>query len=208
MIAGMHHDSTFGSVGGRTLVVAGCATLMLVFVSLALAQEPPDAAVQNPPAQLQSPPAGDAPAQAQTPAPSLPTPPEVIGAIGRVIDQSISNVGAGMSAGVRGAGETLGATTSAAGELARGVTGAAGTMARLPLSNVVTGWQRCAIAANGAPDCQVASAALCQAKGYSTGNSVDITSARKCPAQVWLQGREPAEGECQDESFVSRAMCQ
>jgi hypothetical protein len=156
-----------------------------------------------------------APARTQ-PAPSgLPTPPEVIGAIGRFIDQSITNVGAGVAnvgagvgAGVKGAGETLGGATSAAGDLAKGVTDAAGTVARLPLSNVVSGWERCVIAPNGAPDCVAASTALCNAKGFARGNSLDITSARKCPASAWLQGRTPSDAECANESFVSRAICQ
>src|SRR2546421_3861439 len=60
--------------------------------------------------------------------PTLPTPQETFGAIGRLIDQSIANVGAG----VKGAGETLGATTDAAGGLAPGVAGAAGAAARPP----------------------------------------------------------------------------
>ena len=148
--------------------------------------------------------APNAPPQAQ-PAPSgLPTPPEVIGAIGRFIDQSITNVGAG----VKGAGETLGGATSAAGDLAKSVTDAAGTVARLPLSNVVTGWERCALAPNGAPDCVVASTALCKAKGFARGSSLDISGARKCPASAWLQGRVPSDAECVNESFVTRAMCQ
>jgi hypothetical protein len=136
----------------------------------------------------------------------------MIGALGRLLNQSINNVGAAANAGVKGAGETIGATSSAAGDLARGVTSgvtdAAGSVARLPLSNVVAGFQRCAVAGNGAPDCGVASVALCQSKGFSTGSSIDITSSRKCPASVWTQGREPTPGECQEESFVSRAMCQ
>src|SRR4051794_16319289 len=55
----------------------------------------------------------------------LPTPQDTIGAIGKFIDQSISNVGAG----VKGAGDALGATTNAAGDVAKGVTDAAGTVA-------------------------------------------------------------------------------
>ena len=146
----------------------------------------------------------EAPPQAQQARPGLPTPPEVIGAIGRFIDQSITNVGAG----VKGAGETLGGATSAAGDLARGVTDAAGTVARLPLSNVVSGWERCAVAPNGAPDCVAASVTLCKAKGFARGNSLDIGSARKCPASAWLQGRMPSDAECANESFVTRAICQ
>lgn len=168
------------------------------------------ATAQQPPAQLQSPPQAQPQAEAPPPppVPVLPSPPELIGAIGRFIDQSVNSLGAGVGAGVRGAGETLGGATSAAGDLAKGVGEAAGTVARLPLSNVVSGFERCAVAPNGAPDCTVASVALCKSKGFARGNSVDITTSRKCPAQVWLQGRQPAEGECVDESFVSKAICQ
>ena len=134
----------------------------------------------------------------------MPTPRETFGAIGRLIDQSISNVGAG----VRGAGETLGATTDAAGEIAKGVGDAAGTVARLPNTNIVSGYQLCAAAPNGAPDCGGASEALCRSKGYQRGNSLDITSAFKCPPQMWREGRAPNPQECRDESFVSRAICQ
>jgi hypothetical protein len=170
------------------------------------------AAAQDATPQQYNAPAQDQPPAAAPSGPAMPTPPEAMGAIGRLLNQSISNIGAGVNAGVKGAGDTLGATTNAAGELAKGVTSgvtdAAGTVARLPLSNVVTGWQRCAVAPNGAPDCNVASVALCRTKGFSGGSSLDITSSRKCPPSVWAQGREPLPGECQDESFVSRAACQ
>jgi hypothetical protein len=204
MIASQHHNSIHPARAPGVLL---CCVMLLSLMAVAEAQEPT-------PQQYNAPepaaPAGAAPAAA--PSAGLPTPPEVIGAIGRLLNQSINNVGAAANAGVKGAGETIGATSSAAGDLARGVTSgvtdAAGTVARLPLSNVVAGFQRCAVAGNGAPDCGVASVALCQSKGFSTGSSIDITSSRKCPASVWTQGREPIPGECQDESFVSRAMCQ
>jgi hypothetical protein len=206
MIASLHH-SAIRCVRAQCTML--CSVMLIASVSLASAQEQTPQQY-NAPAQEPVPPAGAAPAA--TPSTSLPTPPEVIGALGRLLNQSINNVGAAANAGVKGAGETLGATSSAAGDLARGVTtgvtDAAGTVARLPLSNVVAGFQRCTIAGNGAPDCGVASIALCRSKGFSTGSSIDITSSRKCPSSVWAQGREPAPGECQDESFVSRAMCQ
>lgn len=148
------------------------------------------------------------PPQAVPPAPALPSPPDVLGAIGRMIDQSIQNVGAGVNAGVKGAGETLGATTNAAGDIAKGVTDAAGTVVRLPATNVVSGFERCAVAPNGAPDCSGASLALCRSKGFERGNSLDITSSYKCPVQMWREGRAPNERDCKDESFVSRAICQ
>jgi hypothetical protein len=136
--------------------------------------------------------------------PRLPTPGETIGSIGRFIDQSISNVGAG----IRGAGDAVGGASSTAGELAKGVGDAAGTVARLPLSSTVSGWQACPSAANGAPDCEAASVALCQTRGFKAGKSIDITSAQKCPAVLWLEKRQPKEGECKNESFVSKALCQ
>jgi hypothetical protein len=145
-----------------------------------------------------------APAQPQTPPATLPTPTETIGAIGRFINQSITNVGAGM----KGAGDAVGDAASTAGDLARGVGDAAGTVARLPLSGTVSGWQPCPVAANGAPDCEAASHALCRTKGFTVGKSVDITSAQKCPAAVWLEKRQPTAAECPNESFVSKALCQ
>jgi hypothetical protein len=204
MVAAMHLEILVPAFA--RLAAAGGA--MAFALSLAAAQQPPVQLQSSPQPQTpQAQPVPPVPAPAQ-PKAALPTPPEVIGAIGRFIDQSITNLGAGVDAGVKGAGETLGGATGAAGDLAKGVTDAAGTVARLPLSNVATGWERCAVAPNGAPDCNVASVALCRAKGFQRGNSLDITSARKCPAQVWLQGRQPTDGECVDESFVSRAICQ
>lgn len=178
----------------------------LLAPSLALAQgaNPPPS---NPPAVITAPPQNLAP-DAASPPRLLPTPQETIGAIGRIIDQSISTVGAGVNAGVKGAGDTIGATTNAAGDIAKGVTDAAGTVARLPATNVVTGHELCPVAPNGAPDCDGATLALCKSKGFSRGNSVDITSAFKCPAQMWREGRAPNPQECRDESFVSKAVCQ
>jgi hypothetical protein len=190
MIAAMHF------LGRSAPALVGAALLLAVPVLAQNANPPP----ADPPAVIVAPPP---PPQA-----GLPPPREVFGAIGRLIDQSISSVGAGVNAGVRGAGETLGATTNAAGDLARGVTDAAGTVARLPTTNVVSGHELCTAAPNGAPDCTGASAALCRSKGFERGNSLDITSAFKCPAQLWREGRAPNPQECRDESFVSRALCQ
>jgi hypothetical protein len=191
MVAGMHQDLTIRPIRACSAAAFALASVLVAASAGAQQAAPPDA----PPPQAQPAPSA---------IPTIPTPPEVIGAIGRFIDQSITNVGAG----VKGAGETLGGATSAAGDLAKGVTDAAGTVARLPLSNVVSGWERCVVAPNGAPDCVVASTALCKAKGFARGNSLDITSARKCPASAWLQGRTPSDAECVNESFVSRAICQ
>ncbi len=187
----------------RGLGAFGAGLVLAAFVSISAAQQPPVPPAPNTPAQPQPQPLPQA-APTATPSTTLPTPPEVISAIGRLIDQSISSVGAG----VKDAGATLGVTTTAAGDIARGMGDAAGTIARLPGTNVVSGFERCAVAPNGAPDCEVASLALCKTKGFARGRSLDITSSHKCPAQVWLEGRQPTEAECKQESFVSRAICQ
>jgi hypothetical protein len=85
---------------------------------------------------------------------------------------------------------------------------AAGAIARLPNTRVLSGHQKCIVAANGAPDCTEAANRLCQAKGYAAGQSVDITAAEECPAQVMLGRREAKPGECRNVTFVSKAMCQ
>lgn len=168
------------------------AAALMACAAVATAQETQNVRPAEPP-----------PAQTAPPA-TLPTPPEVISAIGRFIGQSISTVGAG----VKGAGETLGGVPDAAGDIARGVGDAAGTIARLPATNLVKGWERCGEAPNGAPDCEVASVALCKTKGFERGRSLDITSSYKCPAQLWREGRQPNDAECRNEAHVSQAICQ
>jgi hypothetical protein len=78
----------------------------------------------------------------------------------------------------------------------------------LPNARVVTVRERCAVAQNGAPDCQAAAAAACRGKGFQTGKSLDTQSEHKCPAQVLLKGRAPSDAECPTEIFVTRAVCQ
>jgi hypothetical protein len=196
MATGMHRNMMARSIRAlaRALAMLGAGFALLTFASLVTAEEaavPPDAAREQ-----------------AAPSPALPSPPGVVDAIGRFIDQSISNVGAGVGAGVKGAGDTIGGATTAAGDIAKGVGEAAGSVAKLPLSNVAAGWERCAVAPNGAPDCNGASVALCKSKGFAQGSSLDITSSQKCPAQMWREGRAPNPQECTDESFVSRAICQ
>jgi hypothetical protein len=84
---------------------------------------------------------------------------------------------------------------------------AVGAVAKLPLSRVVQGRERCMIAPNGAPDCLAAAEALCRKQGFSTGKSLDFTSAESCPAHTYLGGKQ-SENECTTITFISRAMCQ
>jgi hypothetical protein len=83
---------------------------------------------------------------------------------------------------------------------------AAGAVVRIPGVRVMTGHEKCQNAPNGAPDCQAAAMALCKAKGFESGKSMDMTTAEVCPATVLLSGGSRAQ--CKDETFVSRALCQ
>lgn len=135
-------------------------------------------------------------------------PPGVFEAVGRWFDEAWSSLGSNFSS-ARSRVDNFG---DEAGEAARATANAAkdtaGAVARLPTARVVKGHQNCVIAANGAPDCGVAAAALCKAKGFNGGRSVDITSAEECPAPVMLGRREAKPGECRTVTFVTSAFCQ
>ena len=88
-----------------------------------------------------------------------------------------------------------------------GAKDAAGAVARIPNARVVIGHEKCKNAPNGAPDCVAAANAVCKAKGFEFGRSVDMTTAEVCPPRVWMSGRT-ANDECRTETFVSRALCQ
>ena len=65
--------------------------------------------------------------------------------------------------------------------------------------------ERCALAPNGSPDCGPAAEAICKAKGFKTGQSANIESARKCSARALLTRNEQ---DCTNETIVTRAACQ
>jgi hypothetical protein len=172
-------------------------------------------------AQQSDPPAEPNPAPVQSTNPS----PGLFESIGRWFDQGT----AGFRSHVRGAQESfndlnqraaatsknIGNTAVEAGKnaIGAGVTAAdatkdaLGAVAKLPATRVVAGRERCQLAPNGAPDCLAAAEALCRKQGYSTGKSLDFTSAEHCPPAVALSSRQ-AEGECVTVTFISRAMCQ
>jgi len=79
---------------------------------------------------------------------------------------------------------------------------------KLPVTGVIGGRERCILAPNGAPDCRVAAEALCRAKGYVGGTSVDFETVEKCPPPYRVSGRNTPEGVCTMEHFVTRALCQ
>ena len=96
---------------------------------------------------------------------------------------------------------------AAAKTTVEGAKDAAGAVARIPNVRTVSGHEKCQVAPNGAPDCVAAANAICKAKGFDSGRSLDMTTAEICPAKVWMAGRSTGP-ECRTETFVSRAVCQ
>jgi hypothetical protein len=80
---------------------------------------------------------------------------------------------------------------------------------RIPISKIVEMHEVCDTAGNGAPDCAPAVAKACQAKGFKGGDPVDIRTAEKCSASLWVSGSTPpASADCPNETVVLRAACQ
>src|SRR5262252_7747897 len=150
-------------------------------------------------------PSPDAPssAPATTPAPSEPQ--GFFDAFGNWVQQGVANAGAGFGAMVGAVGGQAGQAAKGAADVARD---AATSVSKLPVSGVISGRERCILAPNGAPDCRVAAEALCRAKGYAGGTSVDSETVEKCPPPHRVSSRNTPEGICTSEHFVTRALCQ
>ena len=127
--------------------------------------------------------------------------------IGRWFDQQADNFSSTVG-GARSTVEEFGHEAGmAAGRTVNGAKSAADAVASLPAARVVSGYEKCRIAPNGAPDCIAAADAVCRAKGFKSGSSVDMTTAEVCQPKVYLAGRNSGPG-CHTETFVSRAFCQ
>ena len=81
---------------------------------------------------------------------------------------------------------------------------AMGAVAKLPTARMMSGRERCIAAPNGAPDCVSAAEALCRKHGFTSGKSMDFTSAEECPVRTLLGQTQ----DCTTVTFISRAMCQ
>jgi hypothetical protein len=178
---------------GAWLIALACA-LSMSFAAVAQEQaQPPSGPAAAPPAEQESLP---------------PFRPGFLEALGRWLGDSKAVV----DSQIKSTQETIGGIGSQASDAAKDALGvardAAGAVAGLPNARIVSGRERCEQAPNGAPDCRPAVGTLCRGKGFASGKSLDISSAQKCPAWVWLSGRKPAEGDCSVETFVTRAVCQ
>lgn len=99
------------------------------------------------------------------------------------------------------------ATEQALKDAAQATKDAATAVVKLPVTRVFEVHDRCLVAGNGAPDCQTTASAACRAKGFETGQPLDVSTSQECPARVMLSGRPPVEGECKDVTMILRAVC-
>jgi hypothetical protein len=103
--------------------------------------------------------------------------------------------------------ETSAATEQALKDAAQATKDAANAVVKLPITRVFEFHDRCQVAGNGAPDCQTTATNACRAKGFESGQPLDISTSQECPARVMLSGRPPVEGECKDVTVILRAVC-
>jgi hypothetical protein len=118
---------------------------------------------------------------------------------------TFENLGQKSTEAAKGA---AGATTDAVKQAAEATQGAATAIVRLPSTRVLEVRERCPKAPNGAPDCRLAATNACRAKGFTSGQPVDVVSAEDCPPAVLLSEANPALAECPVQTTVLRAVCQ
>jgi hypothetical protein len=175
---------------------AALAACALCLVTSAPAQE------VRPPGEIPSQPAGEPAANPPpAPAPDSGFRPGFVDAVGHWLNEGTTRFKSDLQ-GAQATFDQLGKETR---DAAKGATDA---VVGLPNARIVTVRERCAVAQNGAPDCQAAAGVACRGKGFQTGKSLDTQSEHKCPAQVLLKGRAPNDAECPTEIFVTRAVCQ
>jgi hypothetical protein len=140
-------------------------------------------------------------AAAQDAKPSPPAPtyqPGMLDSVGRWFKGSFSGFGSRTVDAAKEAADAAKDAADAAKEAAM----------KFPNARLVEGRERCAVAANGAADCRKAIEAVCKAKGFSSGSSLEIQASQKCRARAWISGGPTEPGDCEMQSFVTRAMCQ
>jgi hypothetical protein len=186
----------------RTGIAAGVAASVILVAGTAAALT-----ISEPPTPPSSP-----PAVAPAPAPPPTTEgPGLAGVFNSWLQQGMTSMGNGFDAmmgAAKGAANAASSVAKGAADAAKGAADiAVDGVTRLPVAGVASGREQCAIAGNGAPDCQVAAEALCRARGFGTGASVDFVTAEKCQPPYRASGRDVPEGACTLEHFVTRALC-
>ena len=96
--------------------------------------------------------------------------------------------------------------SEAAKDATQAMKNAAGAM--FTPSKVIEIQERCPVAGNGAPDCATAATNVCKAKGFSAGQPIDIRTAERCKASLWVSGQNPTTADCPVETVLLRVACQ
>jgi hypothetical protein len=130
-------------------------------------------------------------------------------ALGKWWDKSAAEWDAGMKKLKSSIDETNERNAKAAADATRdAVTAtrdATDALLKLPTIRIIEGKERCLLAPNGSPDCNAAAEKICKGKGFASGKSADIESARKCSARALLSR---SDADCVNETTVIRAACQ
>jgi hypothetical protein len=127
--------------------------------------------------------------------------PGFFAAFGRWLDEGRAKFKANMESAQENVGKLGGQMRDAAKD-------ATGAIATLPNTTVINGRERCASAPNGAPDCKMTAETICKGRGFQSGKSLATVSEEKCPARIFLEARAPHPGECRQETYLTRVVCQ
>jgi hypothetical protein len=174
----------------------------------------PNQAQSQTPDQAQGPIQGQPPAQAPNPAAdqaaSLPAAPEgkrgFLNGLGQWWNDSIANFNAKMKEQQAKLEEFNKQQTAAAKDATQAMKNAADAM--FTPAKVIEVQQPCPVAGNGAPDCASAATNVCKAKGFSDGHPMDIRTAERCKASLWVSGQAPTAADCPIETVLLRVACQ
>ena len=96
--------------------------------------------------------------------------------------------------------------SDAAKDATQAMKNAAGAM--FSTSKIIEIQQVCPVAGNGAPDCASAATNVCKAKGFGDGRPMDIRTAERCKASLWVSGQNPTTADCPVETVLLRVACQ
>jgi hypothetical protein len=223
-------DYLSGLFAAALMVAAGTAAAQNAPASTAGAAAAPQATAPAAPTPATPPPAAT-PAQSGFILPPQPPPPAAAAAasddkkgfdLGQWWDDSVANFKAKMKeqqsklddfnkqsadAAKGAASATSDAMKSAATATSDAMKGAADALVHFSTSKVIEVQETCPLAGNGAADCATAATNACKSKGYNSGQPLDVRTAEKCNASLWVSG-QPAPTSCPEETVVLRVACQ
>lgn len=189
------------AVPAKWRVTPAVALALLGQIALAHAQSPQPPATEPPPS------ASIAPEPPPAAAPAAPSPGG--GGLFEKLGDLLRDSAAGVSSGLKGTQQRLEDLNKGTQQRLEDLNkGTLDTLSRIPVAGFASGRALCPRAANGVPDCYVATDNLCKEKGYSSGRSLDTESSETCNPRIYLPGYKRKDGDCRLDTFVTRAACQ